>query len=279
MHYGIKGLLSLLLTYLIFTASTCVENAEPGPTSDDFTKLKREQLGDLLAQTIEQTPAEFTVLDRRSKRDSIIVTYLQSLYDQVTMDIRRDRQSSISDRWDAEREWNVVVLDDENRFAFSLPGGHFYISTGFLKSLSKGYEVYYLMAFEAVNISDKYLIDNLISEYGTATLFDVIDQAAAATAPSLLDLALIIKKDLAFTNDIIKEIDKKTGALICDTSIFDRFGVKTILESLTTQEQWRDTRPSYSNRLEYIANLDIKGCGSVKSTGLYEKLVLKNLPK
>ena len=64
-----------------------------------------------------------------------------------------------------------------------------------------------------------------------------------------------------------------------DTSIFDRFGIQPILEKLSTQEQYRDTRPSYANRIDFIAELGIEGCGIIKSTGLYERMVLKNLPK
>lgn len=281
MHYGIKGLVALLLIYLTFTASTCVEKAEFGPSIEDFTKEKQEILGDLLKQNIEENEVEYPLLNRRSKRDSVIITYLQTLYDQVTQEIRQDRQSTPSNRWNPNRKWEVVVLHDDNRYAFSLPGGHFFVSTGFLGSLSKGYEIYYLMAFEATNISGGYLLDNLIAEFNTNILLDIIESLEPPTSPSLLDIAKVLKDDLAFQDDVIKEIDRKTGELICETSIFDRLGIQPILEVLSenAQEQYRDTRPSYANRVEYVNNLNISGCGTIKSTGLYEKMVLKNLPK
>ncbi|MEM1124569.1 MAG: hypothetical protein AAGJ18_29290 [Bacteroidota bacterium] len=280
MHYGIKGLIALiLLSTALF--SSCVENADLGPTAADFTKQKREALGDLLKQTIEQTPSTYPLLNQQSKGDAIILEYLQTLYDQVTQEIRQDRQSAPSNRWNPTRKWEVIVLHDDDRYAFSLPGGHFYVSTGFLGSLSKGYEIYYLMAFEAVNVSGRYLIDNLIAEYGTATLLDVIENTEASINPSLLEIAALVKKDLAFQDDIIREIDQKTGELICQTSIFDRFGIQPILEILSQSgtEQYRDTRPSYANRVNYISELNVSGCGTIKSTGLYERMVLKNLPK
>ena len=279
MHYGIKGLIFLLLSYVILTASTCEETANVGPTAADFTKQKRELFGDLLKQTIEQASDEYVLLNSQSKGDSVITTYLQTLYDQATQEIRQDRQSTPSNRWNSDRKWKVVVLYDENRYAFSLPGGHLYISTGFLSSLSKGYEIYYLMAFEAINISERYLIDNLIAEYNTATLFDLLKTKETSTNPSLLAIVKLLKDDLAFQADVIKEIDRKTGELICETSIFDRFGIQPILEILSSNEQYRDTRPSYANRIEYLSELNIDGCGTIKSTGLYEKMVLQNLPK
>ena len=278
MHYGIKGLIFLLLSCFILTATSCIEAVEPGPTAVDFTKEKRELLGDLLKTTIEQT-SEFTILDRQSKRDSVIVNYLQTLYDQVTQEIRPDRLSNPSNRWNPEREWQVIVLQDDTRYAFSLPGGHFYVSTGFLGSLSRGYEIYYLMAFEAINISERYLVNNLIAEYGTATLLDVLDSEEASVDPSLEDIVQLLIEDISFRDSEIREIDQKTGELICETSIFDRFGIQPILEIISSdaQEQYRDTRPSYANRVEYISELPIDGCGTIKSTGLYEKMVLDNL--
>ena len=63
--------------------------------------------------------------------------------------------------------------------------------------------------------------------------------------------------------------------------IFDRFGIQPILEILaaSSNEQYRDTRPSYANRVQYISELNVDNCGTIKSTGLYEKMVLQNLPK
>ena len=276
MHYGIKGLLALLVAYFVFTASNCEERIEFGLTAVDFTKEKRETLGDLLQQTIETTPEEYTLLNRRSKRDSVIVTYLQTLYNQATQEIRQDRLATPSNRWDAARTWQVSVLDDDNRYAFSLPGGHFYVSTGFLSTLSTGYEMYYLMAFEATNISGRYLIDNLLATYNTSTLFQLIETDPETIKPTLIEMTKTLRDELTFQDDIIREIDQETGELICQTSIFDRFGIQPILEKLSTQEQYRDTRPSYANRIDFIAELPIEGCGTIKSTGLYERMVLDN---
>jgi len=219
MHYGIKGLIFLLLSCFILIATSCIDAVEPGPTAVDFTKEKRELLGDLLKTTIEQT-STFTILDRQSKRDSVIVNYLQTLYDQATQEIRPDRLSNPSNRWNSEREWEVIVLQDDTRYAFSLPGGHFYVSTGFLGSLSRGYEIYYLMAFEAINISERYLVNNLIAEYGTATLLDILDSEEASVNPSLEDIVQLLIEDISFRDSEIREIDQKTGELICETSIF-----------------------------------------------------------
>lgn len=279
MHYGIKGLIYLFFISYFFTITSCLDNSINVPTADDFTKQKREELGDFLKETIEIAVDEFPPLNAQSKGDAELINYLQTLYDQATHEIRQDRQSNIADRWNINRKWRVVVLNDQNRYAFSVPGGHFFVSTGFLGALSKGYEIYYVMAFEAINISGRYLIDNLIAQYNTATLFELIASQDTSANPSSLDIVQLLQNDLAFEDDIIREIDKDTGTLICETSIFDRFGIQSILEILNSNEQYRDTRPSYANRVQYISELNIDGCGDIRSTGLYERMVLDNLPR
>ena len=277
MHHVSKGWIVLLLSYILLTASTCEEPAEPGPSPKDLTKEKRERFGDLLHEAILQAPNDFPILDRASKGDSVVQTYLQTLYNQVTQRIRADRTSLETERWNANRPWLVTVLEDNKRFAFSTPGGYFYISTGFLTGMGKGCEIYYLLAFEAANIEGRFLLDNLISEYSTATLLSLIDQPESFSPQALEEIAEYLQKDIDYEESTVQEIDKRTANLICETSIFDRFGIIPLLNTLHFQEQWRDTRPSYSDRLDYLNTLNIADCGGIKATGAYKKMVLENL--
>ena len=275
MDYFNKSWIFLLLSYF-FIVVACKDAVEPGPTPDDFTKEKRELLGDIFHQTILNAPQEFPILNHSTEGDSLIQSYLQTLYNQTTQRIQLDRSSSVNNRWNPERPWTVTVLDDHARYAFSLPGGYFYISSEFLKSMTKGYEVYYLMAFEAANVSNKYLLNHLISEYSTVKLLNITDQPTDFSQEELEDIVNYIKKDLAYEEVIVQEIDKETAQVICETSIFDRLGIISLLDILHSQEQWLDTRPSYGNRLEYLNTLRVNDCGSIKSTGAYKKKVLDN---
>lgn len=272
-----KGWILLLLAYLFFVATTCEEGIEPGPQPEDITKEKRERLGNLIHEAILAAPNDFPILDRSVKGDSVIQNYLQTIYNQATYRIRLDRSSIKDNRWDLDRPWQVTVIDDPNRFAFSAPGGYFYISSGFLSGLSKGYEIYYLMAFEAINISEDFLLKSLIREYNIATILSLVDQPASFSPLALAEIAEFIQKDLIYESSVVREIDELAAQLICETSIFNRFGIIPILDVINFREQWRDTRPSYSDRLEYINSLRIEDCGAVKSTGAYKKFVLENL--
>jgi len=60
MYYISKGWIVLLLSYL-FIAGACEDAVEPGPSPEDFTKEKRERLGDILHQTILNSSREFSI--------------------------------------------------------------------------------------------------------------------------------------------------------------------------------------------------------------------------
>ncbi len=267
----------LLLVYLLLVTTNCTEGIEPGPAPEDLTKEKRERLGNLLHEAILSSPNDFPLLDRSEKGDSVIQNYLQTVYNQATNRIRLDRSSIKDNRWDLDRLWQVTVIDDPNRFAFSAPGGYFYISSGFLAGLGKGYEIYYLMAFEAINISEDFLLNTLIREYSISTLLSLADQPESFSPLVLTEIVEFIQRDLVYETSIVQEIDGLTAQLICETSVFNRFGIIPILDVIDFREQWRDTRPSYSDRLEYINSLRIDRCGEIKSTGAYKKFVLENL--
>ena len=267
----------MLLVYLLLVTTNCTEDFEPGPDLEDITKERRERLGDLLHETILSTPNDFPLLDRSEKGDSVIQNYLQTLYNQATFQILLDRSSAVDNRWDSDRLWQVTVIDEPNRFAFSAPGGYFYISSGFLAGLGKGYEIYYLMAFEAINVSEDFLLNSLIREYGITNLLNLTDQPESFSPLALAEIVDFIQKNLSYETSVVQEIDGLAAQLICETSIFDRFGIIPILDAIDFREQWRETRPSYSDRLEYIYSLRVERCGEIKSTGAYKKFVLENL--
>jgi len=277
MHLSSSYWTALLLTYFLLVASTCEEAADPGPLPEDLTKERRERLGALLHDAILQSPRDFPILDRSTKGDSVIQKYIQTLYNQATQRIRLDRSSPEHNRWQQDREWLVTIIDDPNRFAFSLPSGYFYISTGFLESIQKGYEIYYLLAFEATNVNSQYLLENLSNKYGLSTLINLTENPETYSSMALEEIIEFLQKEIDYEPTIIQEIDEATAQLICTSSIFDRFGIIPLLDFLNAREQWRDTRPSYSDRLQFLNSLLVDDCGDIKSTGAYQKMVLDNL--
>ena len=89
--------------------------------------------------------------------------------------------------------------------------------------------------------------------------------------------------EIEFDEEMTSETDEKVVSLICQTSIFDRTGIVTIMENLEVDEtKWMQTRRSYDYRsqIDYISNLPVSSgndCGNFRSNGGYQKYILDRL--
>ncbi len=276
-----KNYFFLVFIIGLLTFSSCRKEDVPAPST--FTKEKREMLGDQMRIAIAADPVNFPVLSYSSPTDSTY-WYIQKLYNQAHNVLKIDGQSPSDDRWDRSREWQVTILDLEDvKTAFTTPGGHLYLSTGLLKSLEKEYELYYILTFEATLMHEKYLLNRLINEFNTTTLNNFVQGIPPPPgSPTLEDVANMLG-ELNFDEAMTSEMDEMAVSLICQTSIFDRTGIISILDHLDEADtKWMQTRRSYDyrNQVDYILNLPVTSgddCGDFKSNGGYQKYVLDRL--
>lgn len=277
MYYAQKQW-SFLVGFLLFTALACIKESPLPPTSV-FDKAKREQLGDLIQDHIYSEVSSFQVLPNEAPYDTIY-GYIQRLYNQATNAIRIDHRSSKTNRWNLDRQWNVIIIDNElDRIAFALPGGHICISTAFLKTIEREYELYYILAFEAAMIDERNILNGLISEFNSRVLLNFAEMQHSPTDEPTKELAQSFL-DLEYDDLIISQNDKATAQLICETSLYDRFGIIPVLNRLNDSDQWISTRPNYLGRSN-MANLllyEVEGrCGELKTNGGYRKYVRDKL--
>ena len=266
---------------MLVIMSSCRKENIPAPS--EFTKEKREQLGDLMKVAIASDMSQFPILSQDSQFDSTY-WYVQKLYDQAINVLKNDGQSPSDDRWDKSRKWEVTILDlEDERTAFITPGGHLYISRGLLKSLNKEYELYYILTFEATLMHERYVLNRLINEYNTTTLNNfVLGVPPPPGSPILTDVAKMLG-EIDFDEEMTREVDERSVSLICKSSIFDRTGIVNIMTTLEIDEtKWMQTRRSYDYRsqLDYILNLPVStgdDCGTFRTNGGYQKYVLDKL--
>lgn len=273
----------LFLTFLIgiLAFSSCRKEELPSPS--EFNKEKRELLGDLMKIAITSDVANFPILSQTGEQDSTY-WYIQKLFDQAINVLKTDGQSPSDNRWDKNRKWQISILDNDiEKTAFITPGGHLYLSTGLLKSLEKEYELYYILTFEALLMHERYVLNRLINEFNTTTLNNfVVGVLPPPGSPTLNDVATMLG-DIVYDEEMTREIDEKTVALICKSSIFDRTGIISIMENLDPEyTKWMQTRLTYDyrNQLDFILNLpvDTSGdCGNFRSNGGYRQYVLDRL--
>lgn len=276
-----KNYIFLFFIIGILALSSCRKEDVPAPST--FTKEKREILGDQMRIAIAADPVNFPVLSHNSSADSAY-WYIQKLYNQAHNILKIDGQAPSDDRWDREREWQVTILDlAEEKTAFTTPGGHLYLSTGLLKSLQKEYELYYILTFEATLMHEKYLLNRLINEFNTTTLNNFVQGIPPPPGSPTLETVAHMLGELQFDEAMTSEMDEMAVSLICQTSIFDRTGIISILDNLDEADtKWMQTRRSYDYRsqVDYILNLPVAtgdDCGNFKSNGSYQRYVLDRL--
>ena len=280
-RFWAKEIFFSTLFFSLLILSSCRNEDIPAPS--DFTKEKREQLGDLIKITIAADPTNFPVLPQTAPYDSTY-WYIQKLYDQASNVYRVDGKSPSNDRWDKTRNWQVTILDlEDEKTAFIAPGGHLYISTGLLQSLEAEYELFYILTFEATLMHERYVFNRLINEYNTTTLNNfVMGIPSDPGMPTLEDVAMMIG-EIDFDEEMTKEVDHKSVSLICQSSIFDRTGIISIADRLDPDEtKWMQTRKTYDYRdqTDYILNLPLESgdnCGDFQTNGGYHRFVLNRL--
>lgn len=270
--WPVKGL-PFLVFFLTIFFTNCQDGTIDVPTKDEFTKDKREAFGKMLANEVF---GNFEFLPNLEPYDSLY-WYSQTLYSQATSIMHLDKQSPVDNRWDADREWKVSIIDDdEMKHAFSLPGGDFFISTGMLKSFEREHELYFVLTFEATLMNERLLLDRLIEEYNSLTIKNLIDGRPTGNTVTLGEVAAMLP-ELDFSENAIKTADKETVESICQTSTVEPTGINALLLDHAFQNAaWLYTRPSYSDRPNRILNIanGLGDCGGSTGMGNYQKFVL-----
>lgn len=265
----------LLALLVALFASACHEVVMPTVKPSDFSKTQRENLGDQIRIEIASQQNTFTVLPDIPPYDTTVYRFVRTLYNQVTNELRLDRNAPNTDKWDANRFWEVTILQDDRQNAFVIPGGHFYITTGLLKSLQREYELYYILAFESILMNDRHLLNRLITEYNTFTLLELADEKKTSEGVTIGNLVDLLPQ-VEFTADVIRKIDEEVAEIICQSSVMDRRGIISYLDETY---DWFNYRPNYGDRSDFILNLeDMDNCGTFRTNGSYRLQVLNWLP-
>ncbi len=279
MRYVNKALVTLCVFAMLFIAATCEEEPNVGPLPSEFDKNMREDLGDLIASTL-LVSSDFPLLPNEPPYDSTVYWYVQTLYDQAIKTIRSDTHSPSDDRWSADREWKVYILDNlQKKNAYITPGGHLFVTTGMLLSFSKEYELYYVLTFEAVLMNQRHLLNRMITEYSALPLSNLINGDFPANGLTANIVAYDLK-DLEYGIDIVKDVDSETADQICNTSVFNTAGILSVENAMKSNSKWLANKPSYASRPNVVSKFQGNGssdCGSIRTNGSYKRYILDNL--
>ena len=147
-----------------------------------------------------------------------------------------------------------------------------------MRALKDEHELYYVLAFEAVLMDGKFLLNRLIPEHNTGKLENIARSIPVADGTDAHDLAMTLSNLDIDENDVL-EVDNLVADLICNSSLFDRKGIVPILERLQNDDHfpWLDNRfYDSTSRIDYILNVIDEGenCGDFIKNGGYQRYVL-----
>ncbi len=252
MNYELRYHLALsYLVIVILTLSIACQQVPDIPSPSEITKTQRTHLGQDMKEIILDNDL-LNVLPKDEYASNY--RFVQNYYDQAYFAIRKDWSAAADDQWNSNRIWEVHISQSDERFAFCLPGGDFFVSTGLLKALNFESELYYIMSFELTIMKERHLISKLVSyANNSADLIEIIETGISSSDISLEDLVNKFLEEINYTEDgTVQEIDQETNRQICKTSLFDRMSIQGILAKLDTDDTWLSTRPSYPNRVSYL---------------------------
>ncbi len=270
----------ILISLSLFLLYSCVpEYEEPIIPPSQFTKYQREALGDKVKIAIAFEDERFPVLPNIPPYDTTIYDFVQTLYDQATNEMRLDRRSPQSNKWDIDRPWRVNILTLPEKNIFVIPGGGIYLTTGLLRSLETEHELYYLLAFEASLMNEKFLFFQIINRINTNALTKIVDGFPRRDDPTADDIAAFID-NLEFSSDQVKTLDQNAIDIICKSSIMDPRGINRIAQQTGIDWLWLNYRTNYTGRQDDIQRLlenRASDCGNFRTNGNYDRYVLSKL--
>ena len=193
-HWKVALCLGFMAALAVFFSGTLASASEPKPERPFYNRFSSEeetQLGAALARKIENDGIPFAGSQgqpqtMRVKRDTALETYLESVASKLGQCSQRP-----------EIRYSVRVLDAPDVInAFSIPGGHIYVTSGLLDFVQTEAELAAVLGHEIGHIVARHSI-NRIARVGLFTL--LLAQAResglipdAATAQKLADIAMPI---------------------------------------------------------------------------------------
>jgi len=247
MNYDKNYLLQYLffLVCLLVFIPSCEEEPPPNSTNE-ITKVQRAQLGQTISDVLSDEK-QYDLVSREEAENVIALEWLERLYKQAYFTMRDDADDSLADQWDKTRDWSVNIIISDDVMAFCIPGGDFYITTRFLRELNFESELFYIMAFEAHLMDQRFLLNKLVTLANSPNNLVEIGKNGQGDGITALDLLVELYNSINYSDppNTVMQLDQLTVNTICNNSAYRRAGVTDLDIS---NSNWCITRPSYIDR-------------------------------
>jgi len=155
-------------------------------------------------------------------------------------------------------EWNITILNDSNVNLFTFPGGHIYITTGFLKHLNTESQLVAIISNAIYYCNSDVLVNKLVRNFGGVAMGDMfLGNIPEKYSPSEIVDFLI---DVTFDEREVMASDEMTIDIVC---LFE-YDVNSIMKVLEESKNtvWMKRHSSSLNRMMKIETMiDDFNCG------------------
>jgi len=261
--------LSLILLLISFLCFSCEKKDKV--IERDIEEFEIEDhilIGETMSAQIKNMPEVFNILDRDRYKDAYI--YVNKLLATLKL------TSVVKHREDFN--WSVIILhDDRQRTAFTLPGGKIYIYTGLLKFLQAEHELMAVLGNEIAYADKELAAINLRETYGGVFIGKI---TLGDEIPELLEIVENYPQ-IEYLEEAVIAADAYAIELICPFQ-YDAAGLRTFLLRAQDREiEWINSKKSMDldTRLENIKVLSVD-CGEagVTNRNQYLKKIKNFLP-
>lgn len=237
----ISMVMGLMLTMLLPACKDSDLNAY-NPT---ITAMDERALGDRLYESMLNHPDDFTVLTADDY--PALHNYLDQFMYMV--EIHTEIRSDFN--------WDIIVLQDERANAFTLPGGKICLTTGLLKYLEGGHELFAIIGHEAHyadridrNGQDdlspimKRFKETFAEDNGTGVFIEVIK----GDNPDLAhQINLLVSDSFAAEPQEVFAADAFSMEMICGNYVYSPRGLLEVINRVAQDEyfdfEWLANRP------------------------------------
>ncbi len=220
----------------------------------DFTEEEEILLGDKLAEAIVEDE-EFNIIAEEG--NSIPYGYAKSRLAEIT-------STSVISKGE-EFNWNIYLLDDDNRQAFAFPGGNIYISSGMIFFLDNEDQFSGLIAHLVAHIDQSHITETLFFKYGVNGLKRIANSGSESDLKSIINDLELSNEFLSFTRGNELQADTLAITMLAETAqscdAVGLFFTKTLNVQSNQQSQIIAAHRLDQTRIEDISQVVIaNGC-------------------
>jgi predicted Zn-dependent protease len=232
-----------LLTLATLLLASCQKVAFNGLPEGELSHEEEKTLGTILRNAILGDTLAFPILT--SETNDCSTRYMGLI---IRTLVERDMLINA-----ALFNWTIDVLADEaNATAFTLPGGHIFITKGLIDNMLDESELVAVIVHEMAYADRGHATKLLLRTFGSQAISDILEQQISPkVSPQSIARAM---PALAFSPEIVKEADVFAGQLLCPYA-YKAASMATFLEH-TAQSgaklAWLESRPSYPNRIRFL---------------------------